>query len=138
MNSMPFRQLKSFLKFLIGIQYEARKNQHVRKILWQITRKPKTSCAARQSELPILRRCSCCGGRRRVNEALDCGSSGRCAASFRLRGQTAGKPPGGVSGRVRHSDHRGGLGMDASLLLFPVYTDYSTLDRKKQVFLVTT
>ena len=27
---------------------------------------------------------------------------------------------------------RGGLGMDAFLLLFSVYTDYSTLDRKKQ------
>lgn len=28
--------------------------------------------------------------------------------------------------------HRGGLGMDAFLLLFSVYTDYSTLDRKNQ------
>ena len=28
--------------------------------------------------------------------------------------------------------HRGGLGMDAFLLLFSVYTNYSTLDRKKQ------
>ena len=28
--------------------------------------------------------------------------------------------------------HRGGLGMDAFLLLLSAYTDYSTLDRKKQ------
>ena len=29
MNSMPFRQLKSFLKILIGVQYESSKTQKI-------------------------------------------------------------------------------------------------------------
>ena len=37
MNSMPFRQLKSFLKILIGVQYEKGYHQKKRRIALRVT-----------------------------------------------------------------------------------------------------